>query len=186
MPTTRTRETEMRTLKLIAAAILVVLGSCGAMVGSLVAFEAVDRWGYGRFWRVAEAETFLLPERFEGPVTLVFADAGGDSLPREGVARLYDFRRREVRAYREAVVTGGRSPDFYYVDAQGRRTHVARGERCDDGPAASGVYVCPPTCRSWAAVPTGRLVETWVVTRDRHRVETLQRLGDERGSAWRR
>jgi hypothetical protein len=172
----------MRAMKLIGAAILVILGSCGALVGVAVGVQAVDDWGGGRFWSVAEAETFLLPEGYEGPVTIAFAEPLGDSLPREGDARLYDFRRREVLLTPASAPVGRREPDFYYVDARGRRRHLARGPRCrEEGPTPEGLYICP----EWPEVSGTWQVtnDTWVVTRHLDSVYALDRLGGERATA---
>jgi hypothetical protein len=171
----------MQYLKLLATALALVVGPF-ALVG---ARDAVVDWGAGRFWHVAEAETFLLPDGYEGPVTLAFAEPRGDTLRREGAARLYDFRARAVLVTSARFPEGRREPDFYYVDARGRRRLLARGARCsEEGPTPQGLFICPDYHRPDAG-PWTVYADVWVVTRRLADVPALRRLGEERASATR-
>lgn len=168
----------MRPIRVLFMAVLALILPVWAGMATLVVAERVREWGAGRFWSFAsDAEMFLVPEGFEGGVTLVFGSAKGDTARREGVARVYDFRTRRVVRLRDAAPQGRRRyPDFVAVDSQGRRRHLARGWRCEEGPTAGGVYLCPPD--TILGDQSTVVAETWVVTRDPRRIVAHRLAGD--------
>jgi hypothetical protein len=150
---------------------------------SIVGAALVHRGGSGRFWNLAEPETVLIPEEFEGALTIVYRSTLGHSAPREGDARVYDFRDRRVLRLSEIPPGGYRNQiDYFLVDARGRRRLLARGDRCREGPSESGIYVCSEVVRG---LDPGLIrAETFVVTRDPRMIVAGRLSGDtiaERG-----
>ena len=154
-------------IKFVAAA----LAGVAAFLGFFLALRGMvelHEWGSGRFWNFAEeAEAFLLPEGYRGGVTLVFGDSSVPPSPRLGTARLYDFRGGPVLRVREAAPRGHRTPDWYFVDARGRRRHFLRGTRCEE-PVKVEPMVCAPFGSSRITQAGGRSheYETWSVVRE--------------------
>lgn len=116
----------------IAAIVLVVT----AAIPAVMLFGSVFLWGR------AEHEVHLVPAGYEGPVVIIFDDSSGAPERREGRARVYEIPPGGVLRTRLAPNPGWSAPDYYHVDAAGRRTPIVPGSPCADSLPGDPVQAC--------------------------------------------
>ncbi|RZK24382.1 MAG: hypothetical protein EOO56_01580 [Hymenobacter sp.] len=74
-------------------------------------------------------EVYLVPAHYEGVLIVQYSQADCPPLPRAGDSLVFDFRPGHVLRTSSPLMTGTGASDsfqYYYVDAQGRRTRIRK------------------------------------------------------------
>ena len=123
--------------KILFASFLAVV----VAVAALLASPWIYGWGAGRLWDRAEPEVHLIPAGYTGPVVILLNDSSA-SREREGSARLFQIGTDGVAHSGFGDNVGWGRPDYYYVDAHGRRTRIIAGTPCDYAIVNDPVQAC--------------------------------------------
>jgi hypothetical protein len=141
--------------RVLAVGALVLVVAVASLFVMLVGAIVLDR---------AEPEIHLIPAGYEGPVVIIYGDSAGAPMRREGRARVYEIPADGVLRTRFPANPGWERPDYFYVDAEGRRTAITRGVPCNDSLVGDPVQAClmPNTYVMGRAAPE---YESYVVSR---------------------
>ncbi|HEX3159917.1 MAG TPA: hypothetical protein VHQ45_15470, partial [Gemmatimonadaceae bacterium] len=157
-----------------------ILGAMVLVLLLVVAVPTVLFYGSALVWGRAEPAVHLVPSGYEGPVVIIYGDSGGAPERREGKTRVYDIPPGGVLRTRFAADPGWSAPDYFYVDAGGRRTPIVRGAPCADSLPGDPVQACPMPVTWTMSVSAGDSVtpappqpeyESYVVGRQANRRE---------------
>jgi hypothetical protein len=121
-------------------AVLLVASGCG-IVALVLASPWMYAWGAGRLWDRAEREVHLLPVGYTGPVVILLAEPNA-AQRREGGARLFQIPASGVAHSGFPINDGLGRPDYFYVDARGRRTRIVAGTPCQRELVGDPVQAC--------------------------------------------
>jgi hypothetical protein len=121
-------------LRLVGIPVAVVASSALLYVGLMS--------GSVHVWNRAQHEVHLIPADYRGPVIVIFNDSTGAAKEYEGRARLYRIPPSGILRTQFARNDGWARPDYYYVDAQGRRSRIVPGAPCDDALPGDSVQAC--------------------------------------------
>jgi hypothetical protein len=136
----------------------------GAVLAAVALLPRVLLLGGVYVWDRAEPEVHLLPAGYRGPVVIIFGQADGAALEREGRARVYRIPTDGVLRTQFDPNEGWRAPDYFYVDGAGRRTPIVRGAPCADSLPDDPVQACL-LGRMYLGGRTGAEYSAYVVTR---------------------
>lgn len=102
----------------VAVSLMVVL------VCSLPVFYGMHIWIASRF---VQKELYLIPERYTGPILVLFDQSGGQSERFENDARVYQVSSSGIVRTQFNPQRMWYEPSFYYLDSSGKRTLIAKG-----------------------------------------------------------
>ena len=109
-------------------------------LGALLYFGLM--FGSVHVWNRAQHEVHLIPADYRGPVIVIFNDSTGAVKEYEGRARLYRIPPSGILRTQFAPNEGWARPDYYYVDALGRRSRIVPGTPCDHALPGDSVQAC--------------------------------------------
>jgi hypothetical protein len=133
------------------------------------AFPFVMLFGSVFLWDRAEHEIHLIRASYEGPVVIIFGDSAGAPARREGRARVYEIPPSGVLRTRFGPNAGWRAPDYYYVDAAGRRSPIVPAVRCTDSLPGDPAQACPMPMTFTSQRPDPPAYTSYVVSRRENR-----------------
>lgn len=137
---------------------------------AVVVYPYVYMLGAALLWERAEHEIHLIPAGYTGPVVILLHEPSAAAPEREAGARLFRIPPSGVARSQLGVNDGWGRPDYFYVDAQGRRTRIVSGTPCDDSLRGDPVQACLLSHTTFSDLPD-RPYEAYIVGRraDRQR-----------------